>query len=81
MNKVNEHTLGAPADDAQPVGDDTQNKPVKKGFFGLPYWKRVLIIWSAFGLMIGLAKIGFLPGCSDCFPHDPMGDWRSAWCK
>ena len=37
MNKVIEHTLDVPPDDAQPEGDAVSNKPVKKGFWSLPY--------------------------------------------
>ncbi len=65
-NFFNNAAYDTGADVDQPVFDAVQTPPgadenpaEKKGFNGLPYWKRVAIVWIPFALMLLFAKMGY----------------------
>ncbi len=78
-NFFNNAAYDTGADIDQPVFDAVQTPPgadenttEKKGFYGLPYWKRVAIVWIPFALMLLFFKMGYNIGAFGAFLMSPM---------
>ncbi len=81
-NFFNNAAYDTGADVDQPVFDAVQTPPgadenptEKKGFNGLPYWKRVAIVWAVFALMLLFAKMGYDIANIGVFLMSPLALW------